>query len=42
MVPPQLRGKLEENPADPQLLMNEPGVGYRIADDPARIRPTDR
>jgi len=28
----QLRAKLEENPADPQLLMNEPGVGYRIVD----------
>ncbi len=28
----QLRGKLEENPADPQLLMNEPGVGYRIVE----------
>jgi two-component system, OmpR family, KDP operon response regulator KdpE len=28
----QLRGKLEENPADPQLLMTEPGVGYRIAE----------
>ena len=28
----QLRGKLEDNPADPQLLMNEPGVGYRIVE----------
>jgi len=28
----QLRAKLEENPADPQLLMNEPGVGYRIVE----------
>jgi len=28
----QLRGKLEENPADPQLLMTEPGVGYRIVE----------
>ena len=31
----QLRGKLEDNPADPQLLMNEPGVGYRIVEPPA-------
>ena len=28
----QLRSKLEENSADPQLLMTEPGVGYRIAE----------
>jgi two-component system KDP operon response regulator KdpE len=28
----QLRGKLEDNPADPRLLMNEPGVGYRIVE----------
>jgi len=28
----QLRAKLEDNPADPQLLMNEPGVGYRIVE----------
>jgi two-component system KDP operon response regulator KdpE len=28
----QLRAKLEENPADPQLLMTEPGVGYRIVE----------
>jgi hypothetical protein len=26
---------LEENPADPQLRMNEPGVGYRIVEPPA-------
>ena len=31
----QLRGKLEPNPADPQLLLTEPGVGYRIADPQA-------
>ena len=31
----QLRAKLEENPADPQLLMNEPGVGYRIVESQA-------
>ena len=28
----QLRAKLEDNPADPQLLMTEPGVGYRIVE----------
>ena len=27
----QLRQKLEENPALPQLLLTEPGVGYRLA-----------
>jgi two-component system KDP operon response regulator KdpE len=26
----QLRHKLEPNPAQPKLLMNEPGVGYRL------------
>jgi two-component system KDP operon response regulator KdpE len=30
----QLRKKLEENPEQPQYLVNEPGIGYRfIADD---------
>jgi two-component system KDP operon response regulator KdpE len=28
----QLRAKLETDPADPQLLLTEPGVGYRLAD----------
>lgn len=28
----QLRAKLEDDAADPQLLLTEPGVGYRIAD----------
>lgn len=28
----QLRAKLEADPADPRLLLTEPGVGYRIAD----------
>jgi two-component system KDP operon response regulator KdpE len=35
----QLRAKLERDPADPQLLLTEPGVGYRLAaadDEPAR------
>jgi two-component system, OmpR family, KDP operon response regulator KdpE len=36
----QLRAKLEPEPADPRLLLTEPGVGYRLApapneDDPA-------
>lgn len=26
----QLRAKLESDPADPQMLLTEPGVGYRI------------
>lgn len=26
-----LRRKMEENPANPRLIINEPGVGYRIA-----------
>ena len=26
----QLRHKLEENPARPRYLVNEPGVGYRL------------
>ncbi len=28
----QLRAKLEDNPSDPQLLLTEPGVGYRLAE----------
>jgi len=28
----QLRAKLEAEPADPRLLLTEPGVGYRLAD----------
>jgi two-component system KDP operon response regulator KdpE len=28
----QLRNKLEPDPADPKMLMTEPGVGYRLAD----------
>jgi len=27
----QLRAKLEANPTEPTLLLNEPGVGYRLA-----------
>ena len=26
-----LRKKLEQDPADPRLFVNEPGVGYRLA-----------
>ena len=26
----QLRAKLEADPAEPQLLLTEPGVGYRL------------
>ncbi|MGL4396488.1 MAG: response regulator [Hyphomicrobium sp.] len=28
----QLRAKLEDNPADPTLILTEPGVGYRFLD----------
>jgi two-component system KDP operon response regulator KdpE len=28
----QLRTKLESEPADPRLLLTEPGVGYRLAE----------
>lgn len=28
----QLRAKLESEPADPRLLLTEPGVGYRVAE----------
>jgi len=31
----QLRAKLEADPADPQLLLTEPGVGYRLAEGEA-------
>ena len=30
----QLRAKLEAHPAEPQWLMTEPGVGYRLAEAP--------
>ena len=28
----QLRAKLEADPADPRLLLTEPGVGYRLVE----------
>jgi two-component system KDP operon response regulator KdpE len=28
----QLRAKLENRPTDPELLLTEPGVGYRLAE----------
>ena len=31
----QLRAKLEVDPAEPQLLLTEPGVGYRLAEAPS-------
>jgi two-component system, OmpR family, KDP operon response regulator KdpE len=30
----QLRHKIEEEPARPRLLLNEPGIGYRLKYDP--------
>ena len=29
----QLRQKIEERPDDPRLILTEPGIGYRIAED---------
>lgn len=31
----QLRAKLEADPADPRILLTEPGVGYRVAESEA-------
>jgi two-component system KDP operon response regulator KdpE len=31
----QLRAKLEADPADPQLLLTETGLGYRVAEPAA-------
>ncbi len=35
----QLRAKLEVDPADPRLLLTEPGVGYRLAEAEAEDAP---
>jgi two-component system KDP operon response regulator KdpE len=31
----QLRAKLETDPGDPQRLLTEPGIGYRLVDPDA-------
>jgi two-component system KDP operon response regulator KdpE len=28
----QLRGKIEQDPADPHVIITEPGIGYRVAE----------
>ena len=28
----QIRSKIEHNPADPQILLTETGIGYRLAE----------
>jgi two-component system KDP operon response regulator KdpE len=30
----ELRKKIEDNPRKPRLLVTEPGVGYRLRDEP--------
>lgn len=38
----QLRQKIEANPAEPAIILTEPGVGYRMADPgPADPEPTE-
>lgn len=36
----QLRQKLEVDPAEPSLIVTEPGVGYRVEMEPSATRPS--
>ena len=38
----QLRQKLERDPAAPELILTEPGVGYRLRWDGGEVAPTAR
>jgi len=38
----QLRHKLEADPTRPRLLITEPGIGYRLREEPARSRIDSR
>jgi two-component system, OmpR family, KDP operon response regulator KdpE len=38
----QLRAKLEDHPADPLYLINEPGVGYKLCSSPTPSPPDDQ
>ena len=30
----QLRQKIERTPGDPQIILTEPGIGYRVSENP--------